>query len=1165
MTMKIKTITFFLAFSIFSLSAVYNYGSDKITLNNSQKHNLEVIKANYHVLHAFNSLSSLSFGNTETEQGTFSFLLIKGYTKNLEYGDPLLPVKRELIEIPSGAVPVVNILSYETEVIDLEKHNLTGKLYPSQPEQFKDQEFSLTYNPAAYEINSYGDKEIISVDDLGYLRGTRIGRLNIAPVKYNPVANKILVYNNIEFEIIFEGADIQKTNDLKTKYYSPYFTQINKQLLNYSFPAARENFMRYPVKYVIVSDPMFESQLQEFVEWKTEKGFTVVEAYTDDPQVGDTPDEIKSYLQNLYQVGTPEDPAPSFILFVGDVSEVPAWSGNTGGHVTDMFYCEYTNDYFPDVYFGRFSAQTTAQLQPQIDKTLMYEKYEIPDPSYLDTVVMVAGMDGSHGYDWGNGQINYGTINYFNEDHGLYSDTYLYPNSGSQAAEIRQRVSDGVSYGNYTAHCSSAGWADPSFTTSHVPALENEDQYGLLVGNCCSSNEFDANECFGEALLRATDKGALAYIGGSNSTMWDPDYYWGVGVGQISENPPPYSMTTLGAYDRLFHDHGEAFGEWYVTAYEMIYAGNLAVTEGTPGSAEYYWEIYCVMGDPSVAVYLGVPDELTASYPALIPIGSTSVTVSTEPYAYVGITMDGILYGAALADSLGEAIVPLENLSEPGTANITITKQNYQPHFGTSQVSSPSGPYIILNNYAVNDSLGNNNGLIDYGEEITLDMTLENVGQDDAENITAKLISDDVYISITDSIAEWGLIASGDSVTIANAFAFDVSDSIPDQHLVEFEIIIENNTREQWNENINLTLNAPVLASGILVIDDEEGGNGNGRLDPGETADVIIPTLNNGHSDIFNVETLLESSSTGVTVNSSSFSFDTIQPGITENSVFNISIDESIQIGTVITLDFSASSEFYSLVVDYLVTVGLVMEDWESGTFSAFDWTFEGEADWLMCDQNPYEGLYCSESGDIDDQETSGLILEFTAATDDSISFYKKVSCEDDPWNDNYDYLAFFIDGTEMGRWDGEVAWSREEYPVSQGQHTFKWIYSKDYSESNGSDCAWVDYIVFPPEPNYVGIEENDTKDLLHTNIFPNPASTKVNILVNNQKAFNHISIKLFNNTGQLVREISEEKSFSKGIQYYEMDINGLNEGIYYIVVENEINRQTEKLIITKN
>jgi len=34
---------------------------------------------------------------------------------------------------------------------------------------------------------------------------------------------------------------------------------------------------------------------------------------------------------------------------------------------------------------------------------------------------------------------------------------------------------------------------------------------------------------------------------------------------------------------------------------------------------------------------------------------------------------------------------------------------------------------------------------------------------------------------------------------------------------------------------------------------------------------------------------------------------------------------------------------------------------------------------------------------------------------------------------------------------------------VSAGNHTFLWRYSKDVSLSSGSDCGWIDYIVFPP------------------------------------------------------------------------------------------------------
>ncbi len=56
-----------------------------------------------------------------------------------------------------------------------------------------------------------------------------------------------------------------------------------------------------------------------------------------------------------------------------------------------------------------------------------------------------------------------------------------------------------------------------------------------------------------------------------------------------------------------------------------------------------------------------------------------------------------------------------------------------------------------------------------------------------------------------------------------------------------------------------------------------------------------------------------------------------------------------------------------------------------------------------------------------------------------------------------------FIDGVQQEQWAGEVAWRQVSYPVTAGIHNFKWTYYKDSSVSSGSDCAWVDYIIFPP------------------------------------------------------------------------------------------------------
>nr|HPM03986.1 FlgD immunoglobulin-like domain containing protein [Candidatus Cloacimonadota bacterium] len=60
------------------------------------------------------------------------------------------------------------------------------------------------------------------------------------------------------------------------------------------------------------------------------------------------------------------------------------------------------------------------------------------------------------------------------------------------------------------------------------------------------------------------------------------------------------------------------------------------------------------------------------------------------------------------------------------------------------------------------------------------------------------------------------------------------------------------------------------------------------------------------------------------------------------------------------------------------------------------------------------------------------------------------------------DKLKFYIDGVEKNAWSGDVPWTEAEYNVTAGVHTYKWEYSKDISVNSGSDCAWIDKIIFP-------------------------------------------------------------------------------------------------------
>ena len=156
----------------------------------------------------------------------------------------------------------------------------------------------------------------------------------------------------------------------------------------------------------------------------------------------------------------------------------------------------------------------------------------------------------------------------------------------------------GASYVNYTAHGSPSSWADPSFTQTDIANLGNKGKYPLVVGNCCLTSKFEVATCFAEAWLRQKDGGAIGYIGGTNSTYWDEDIWWGIGVHPVVKPneqgvPPLKEKTGVGAIDALFEKPG-------ISNAAFMVVGNLAVEESTSSRKAYYWEVYHLMGDPSL-------------------------------------------------------------------------------------------------------------------------------------------------------------------------------------------------------------------------------------------------------------------------------------------------------------------------------------------------------------------------------------------------------------------------------------------------------------------------------------------------------------------------------------------------------------------------------------
>lgn len=995
-----------------------------------------------------------------TREGEFDEIGIPGAYSIGEVGTPKLPATKKLIEVPHGAEIRVWIKSFTTAEYRLRDYGIDRYLMPVQPSVRKDQnpdDLPFEYDRKLYQTDRLISHEPITVEILGVLRGMRLARLTIAPVSYNPVQGIIRVMNDIVAEVSFINVDHQLNQYIKSATYSPYFEPLQQAVLNplnQGYPA-HPDLTKYPVKYLIVSPRMFENDLQPFIQWKTKKGFKVITGYTD--QIGTTYSAIQSWVHAQYNAGTPTDPAPSFLLIVGDTPQIPAITGSSSGKMTDLYYASVDGDYFPEMYYGRFSATNSAQLVSQIAKTLYYERYEFADPSYLNGVTLIAGADAVWNPRVGQPTVLYGTNNYFNAAMG-YTNVYAYLTSPYTGCYDPTRIA--VSMINYTAHCNETSWGDPLLTQSAVNAFVNNGKYPVAIGNCCLAADFGYSECIGETWQRAVNKGSVAYIGSSPSSYWFEDFYWAVGAfpiqGTNNGYVPTYNETTWGAYDAPFVSN-------YVTTGATVFVGNLAVTEvhiqGYPSHSSplYYWQAYNVLGDPSLIPYHRQGTANSVTHMPIFPIGITSYEVAAQPGSYVAISKDGILHGTALVGPSGMAEVQIIPVTSAGMVDIVVTKPQRIPYMVQVPAAVLQGPYITLDSFTINDQNGNNNGLADYGETINLHVTLKNIGSSPSGSVNCTISGNDPYVSISGQpFQNFGVINGGSTQTVLNAYQLVIAGFVPNQHQAVFQLQITDGTNN-WTSTLKITVFAPQLSSGSMTINDTQGGNGNNRLDAGESAFLTIPVTNSGGSATLPGQAVLTSTSTWIQVVNGSQNLPVINPGMTQTMVFQVSVHPDTPSGTLVSFNFQATSGPYNTQNTYHTIVGLIIEDFESGNFSRFPWSFGGNAPWTLDPVSPYEGTWSARSGTITHGQKSEMSLTFEVLAPGNISFARKVSSET-----NYDFLVFYIDNVQIAKWSGNLSWSEVSFPVSPGVRTFKWSYEKDNSVNSGSDCAWVDKIIFP-------------------------------------------------------------------------------------------------------
>ena len=893
----------FLLVAMTSILSISVMAQQKIQLRSVDK--AECVKSDMRSLKASFSFSSIDAQDYPSERGTFSWLSLSNTVIGGNEGDPQIPVVNELIAIPFGANPRIEITSYSTTDYRLDDYGIRT-LVPRQPSLRRDkrpEDVPFVMNEAAYQsTRDFRTEPKAVVNVMGTMRGVQLGKMTIEPVSYDPVNNILRVFNDIEVEVHFDGADRQATEDMLVKTYSPYFDIVYKQLFNGNMiRTAYEGFpdlYTTPVKMLVVTTTKYTDSepFQTWLNWKKQKGIDVdVQIVTSSTNGA----SIRSLIQSRYNANY-----PTFLVIVGDENDVTNYetyniTGNYfNPYVSDNPYASVDNDIYHDLYMSRMAVSNTTELGDLVDKILTYEKYTMSDPSYLDNALLIAGYD-SNGWDEAAGRptIQYALNSYFNTEHG-FSNVYGYVTSNYNGCY--DYLNSGVGFVNYTAHGSIQAWSSPSFTNTNANALTNNDKYFLAVGNCCLAANWGNSTytpCLGETLIRAAEKGAFGYIGSVVETYWFEDYYFGVGA----HDPEPATVQTVestmtGMYDALF-DETE-----FNSISSIIYIGNAAVTyahaAGYENSVddEYYWRAYQCLGDGSVMPYMTQPTVNQVSHASTLGIGVNTFTVNADAGSYVSITLDNEILGVAQVGSTGTVNVPITPVTTAGDVMIVVTRNQRQPYIQTIQAVPIEGPYICLESYTPRAA--------HVGYDTSLDITFKNVGSNTCTGTTTvTLSSNDANISTYTKTFDD--LAAG-ATTIVSGFYFNINSNVTEGTPVSFHYTVVNGSNT-WEGDF-------VIVAGEAALEYKNMA-WNGGFVPGETLTLTARFLNTGHFQATNAIVTMSSTSNYITISNPSITVGTIPAEGEVSCSFTVTIaancpeSQEIPVTFTITADEGLSAQ----------------------------------------------------------------------------------------------------------------------------------------------------------------------------------------------------------------------------------------------------------------
>jgi hypothetical protein len=595
-------------------------------------------------------------------------------------GSPELPYLVRILAVPDKAGVSVEVV--ETGAL-LTFTNIN--LPPCRESWWEGQpETPYTEDKDSYSSSDIYPLNLASIGPPMVFRDFRIVRLAVFPVRYIASKKELQLTTSITVKLSYTLENVVNPKTKKTTSIAPSFANIYESFIfNYKSALSKLNLKDTTGRDVMlcIMPDAYVNDFQPYAEWKRKSGIDIhITKFSDIGANSTDPTIIRDYIADAYHNW--EHP-PTYVLLVGDYGVLPR----------KLVYYDYTfanedyfveidgNDFFPEMFVGRFPVQSVYDLKIMINKGLTYEK----TPYTESTDWFMKGLCCSNNAYPSQVETKHFAEHMMIEHGGFISVDTLMSNTPCtmNLDDVIQSINEGRSFVNYRGEGTHHGW-DAScypFDYTEVIRINNGARLSFFTSIGCGVARFDADHNgFGEEWVKLGTptnlRGAIVFIGGVSNTHTQYDNHIDDGI-------------YIGMFWEGMDTPGQALLRGKLRVYRVF---------GNDPWVEYHYRIFCILGDPSVHIWKEIPLAVNVDHPASVPLGFSEKLI-TVTYSSTGLPVDSAqvtitgdsVFVSGYTDSTGKVVLGFIPLSLD-SLDITVRGGDVIPYQGKIGITAESVP-----------------------------------------------------------------------------------------------------------------------------------------------------------------------------------------------------------------------------------------------------------------------------------------------------------------------------------------------------------------------------------------------------------------------------------------------------------------------------------------